>query len=513
MFVDDFFGDADGALPVVVVPIVEPILGTNDFDSASSFSPALAYRMAIPRAYDAGHDVTMRLFFFRTGPFDGDCLIFSVDARRLRNGQPGPQCYDGDAGDNCAAGRRWITVTPPPTDVSAGLNGHNGLNSGAYLVVDLPINTARGLNLPNDLAASDFLAFELQTVQHDGGQYEILGVEFFEGTPGSATTVGAAIFSSAEDACCDAVPSGPGPSFADDHLLIADAETLRVTDIATFGVVSDIPGTLATSGGFDDGHHMVFDTLGGRIFVSDHDQPFMVFDLTLTRTSPVFGVQLVEPLGIATLPDGKLLITDEENTSGLFRLNADLSFHAGITESVFDGPEGVAYDAIHDRILVADEDAGEIEVFDGTTLEHLSTTTVCGSDGPYWIAVDGSTGRVFFLADTPCPDSPDGLMGIHVYDWDCSATHLSFNRTLVTSEGKGDGGDCYGALTVSESTDRLFAIDFCNSTVDVFETGTLERLGVVPVGRTGESPLMISVGHFGTVARGADEEALRAARK
>ncbi len=209
MFVDNFFGDADGALPVVLIPIVEPILGTRPFDPASGFSPALAYRMAIPQTYDAGNDVTMRLFFFRTGPFDGDCLIFSVDARRLRNGQPGPQCYGGDAGDNCAAGRRWITVTPPPTDGTVGTPVPNGLNSGVYLVVDLPINTAAGLNLPNDLVVSDFLAFELQTVQHDGGQYEILGVEFFESAAGTARTAGATIFFPDEEPVCGCGGEGP----------------------------------------------------------------------------------------------------------------------------------------------------------------------------------------------------------------------------------------------------------------------------------------------------------------
>ncbi len=175
--------------------------------------------------------------------------------------------------------------------------------------------------------------------------------------------------------------SGAGGTL-DDQIFISDAEMLRVSDIATLNPIADVSVTLGTcstpgSGfecpGFDDGKHMVVDTLGERIFVSDHDEPFIVFDFSsppeVTQIFPTVGVQLCEPLGIAPLPDGKLLITDEDTcVGGLFRLNSDLSLDAeaevpGDSGCSAYNPEGVVYDAVHERIYVADEDCDEIEIF------------------------------------------------------------------------------------------------------------------------------------------------------
>ena len=176
-----------------------------------------------------------------------------------------------------------------------------------------------------------------------------------------------------------------------------------------------------------------------------------------------------------------------------------------ITVSVFDGCEGVVYDSVHRRIFVADEDDGDIEIFDGASLEHLGgVRSSCGSEGPYWIAVDGSSNHVFMLAEGSCLDDfgTASVYGIHVFDIGNCPDELTFTNTILGSAGA--ASDCYGTLTVSESTDRLFAIDYCTSeahplaTVDIFDTGTLEFLGSVPVERAGEAPLMITVGHLAT---------------
>ncbi|MHC5110625.1 MAG: hypothetical protein ACYTHJ_12205 [Planctomycetota bacterium] len=63
IFVDDFFAsenDGDGSLPVNTVNVREPKLGFNDGDG--NFS-SIAYRVVVPEIYDAGNDVTMRMFF------------------------------------------------------------------------------------------------------------------------------------------------------------------------------------------------------------------------------------------------------------------------------------------------------------------------------------------------------------------------------------------------------------------------------------------------------------------
>ncbi len=277
MVVDDFFGNAEGnSMPVVLIRIDEPILGDYDWDAASDFAPALAYRIAVPKSYDAGNDVTMRLFFFRTGRYNGDCLIFSLDARRLRNNEPGPQCYGGDAQDRCEGGRRWISITPPLLN---GPTGGNGLNSGVYMVVDLPINSAAGLNLPNDLRVTDFLAFELGTYQDDGGQYEILGVEFFESAAGTARTAGGRIFFPDEDPVCPCVGDGPDCNEngqTDDCDLetgvSADCNENRVPDECDIAFGQDRTGGPVIIGGDDADDHGEVDKDGnddGWLYIQD----------------------------------------------------------------------------------------------------------------------------------------------------------------------------------------------------------------------------------------------------
>lgn len=200
VLVDDFFGNAaagPGQLPVVLVPITEPYLGSGEGETA-----AVAFRVAIPQAYGAGNDVTLRLFFHRTGPSDGACFAFSLDARRLRPGSSGPGCYGGSEIDGCSAGRRWITITSPATDGGSAATLADLLNTGRAVVVDLPINTAIGLSLPDDLAASDLLAFELRAVRSDGGRYQILSAEFFETARGEAVLRGGAVFTSETDVDC-----------------------------------------------------------------------------------------------------------------------------------------------------------------------------------------------------------------------------------------------------------------------------------------------------------------------
>lgn len=475
VFIDDFFGFAGtptGQLPVGLVTIDEPALGALPFDSAvGGINSAIAYRVAIPPIYDAGNDVTMRLFFNRVGPIDGNCLIFTVDGRRLQNGKSIEVGYGPTRMVRINTGQS----SPPPL---AAITADHGV------VVDLPINTSAGLDYAADLAPGDLLAFEIATFEQDRGLYELLGVEFLESAAGTAVVQGATVL------------PDPGSGFLDDQLFIADAGTLYVTDIATMTTVADIAGTLATNGGSDDGHHMVFDTAGQRIFVSQHGPDFKVFDLTLTEIFPTWGVSLSEPLGLAPLPNGQFLITDEEDSSGLFRINADLTLDTGIptSGSFFDGAEGVTYDSLHDRIFVADEDDGDIEIFDGTTLAWEGSTTICSSDGAYWIAVDGSSSRVFALADSRCPSFSNGNYGVHVYDIGCQPDDLTFDQTLLAMDG--GSSNCYRAMAVSESTDRLFVIDFCNDVVDIYDTTTLSKIGTVPVARTGSTPLLVSVGHM-----------------
>ena len=206
IFIDDFFtisGNPNGQLPVQLVEISEPALGAPDSNTGET--GAIAYRVAIPETYSAGHDVTMRMFFYRPGADVEGCLVITLDALRLRDGED-VQGYGP---------RVWIRLESSAKGAARAsaldaLLGENGV-SGTGFVIDIPINTANGLNDPDPLAVADLLAFEIATALqadnlascHDGGRYEILGVEFFESAAGTAAVAGATILSEAPETCCD----------------------------------------------------------------------------------------------------------------------------------------------------------------------------------------------------------------------------------------------------------------------------------------------------------------------
>lgn len=201
VFVDDFFTYADhvpGSLEVNVVAIKEPALGRPNAESGDA--GAIAYRLEIPEIYE-GQELTMRLLFFRTGDIiPEDCLVFTIDSLRLRDGG-GIEPY-GD--------RLWIRVDDPAPVVAQKTAAQSLLGEdadGTYLVLELPLNSAAGLGYPDDLTVTDLLAFELATASKpdlsawdDGGRYELLGVEFFESASGALK--GVTLFETAEAVTC-----------------------------------------------------------------------------------------------------------------------------------------------------------------------------------------------------------------------------------------------------------------------------------------------------------------------
>ncbi len=205
IFIDDFFtvvGGPYGGLPVQFVFIAEPLLGVRD--PFSGTTGVAGFRVAIPDWYEAGNDVTMRLFFHRTGEYEESCFVFTVDGRRLRDGSD-VEVY-GET--------RWVR----PDAMEVGDGGTAGI-LGTFIVVDLPINTPAGLDYPDDLTGGDFLAFELDTHQMDGYAYHLLGAEFIELGAGSAALSSAAVFAIEDDVACSFEDcNGNGISDADDIL-------------------------------------------------------------------------------------------------------------------------------------------------------------------------------------------------------------------------------------------------------------------------------------------------------
>jgi hypothetical protein len=182
----------------------------------------IAYRMGVPDSYGSGNDVTMRLFFHRSGDYEGNCFIFTVDGRRLRYGSA-IEVY-GDV--------RWVRVDAEDLESNGGdVAGFESF--GVFLVIDLPINTSAGLGYPDDLAGGDLLAFELHTDQMDGREYHLLGVEFFESSAGSAVSSGATVFGSDDEIDCgfeDCNENGFPDDFDISHEISMDCNETGVPD-------------------------------------------------------------------------------------------------------------------------------------------------------------------------------------------------------------------------------------------------------------------------------------------
>ncbi len=202
VFIDDFFTTPDhilGELDVQFVSIDEPALGAPNPQTGDG--GVVAFRAALTGLYEPAHELTMRVFFNRSGPLNTEaCFIFTVDGRRLRNAQT-IEAYGAT---------RWVRVDDPfPTPQPAG----DGLEAplvqeDMFIVIDIPINSAEGLGSPSDLAVGDMLAFEFAAAPHltagtwhNGTRYELMGVEIFEST--GAVTTGATIFLDEASLGCD----------------------------------------------------------------------------------------------------------------------------------------------------------------------------------------------------------------------------------------------------------------------------------------------------------------------
>jgi len=185
IFIDDFFTN-DSLTHLVLIPtsidisIDEPALRPRD--PASGILPAIAFRAPIPNRYSAGNDVMLRMFFHRSGIIDDGCMIFRMDVKRLRIGSTLT-----DYGST-----RWFQIDTSDAKNNTTTAGEvNTLET--TLIVDLPLNTFADLKMPDVLAVRDLLAFEMRTETDDGGNYQLLGVEFFEAAAGTTNLDGATI--------------------------------------------------------------------------------------------------------------------------------------------------------------------------------------------------------------------------------------------------------------------------------------------------------------------------------
>jgi hypothetical protein len=249
LFIDAFFTPTGGSFEAArsagtlnPVEVFDPPLGCD--------VQTVAYKMGVPERYDlagAGNPITMRLFIYRTGPSDGECMVLRLDAYRAMR----------DDRIMTYGATRYINLDLSGlTEIDDELEG--------LLVVDLPLNNGmdltRSLGFPTPSKA-DLLAFELNTLEgdrlNDGGCYSLLGVDFFESHAGDPDVMidGATVTESAEEVDC-------GDCTLLQRFNVPDTDdveaALNVTTPPTWWTSEADPDDVAIVGGMlllrDDGH-------------------------------------------------------------------------------------------------------------------------------------------------------------------------------------------------------------------------------------------------------------------
>jgi hypothetical protein len=167
------------------------IHGAGDETATAGATPTASWRVGIVQPYKSPDPVTMRLFMSRrladiTVP---ECQIFRFAAVRRTVGAP------IESVDN-------ILVQFPPPGPPTG-------DGSETLVIDLPINSAEGLNVfvTTPLAVGQLLTFGIEFYDPgcpDFGAYKLFGVEFFETAPDAEVLSGATILPDVPEGCIGA---------------------------------------------------------------------------------------------------------------------------------------------------------------------------------------------------------------------------------------------------------------------------------------------------------------------
>jgi DNA-binding beta-propeller fold protein YncE len=143
-----------------------------------------------------------------------------------------------------------------------------------------------------------------------------------------------------------AVPSAVAVDTAHNRVLVADTNNLRVQvfDATSFDYLTTLGGADMTAGDGTDFNFPMgigIDPVHGRIMVAD----------TLNNRVQIFDSDTLAY--IATL--------------------GDPAGFPGFDEAHLSGPQGVAFDTLHDRILVADTANDRVQIFDGSNFVLLAT--------------------------------------------------------------------------------------------------------------------------------------------
>jgi hypothetical protein len=194
VFVDEFFG-ADGL----------------SFRAWPTFIRARGWKVAIPYRYQAGNQVTMRMFLYgRFLPEQlpvPECQVLRLVALRLRN---------GSALEHYGPLEQYLTLEVPPIENAEYVLEDGYCWAKVFMVVDLPLNVADGLALPDDLLPGDLLGFGGEWASpgcpDNGVNFRLYGVEFIESVVGEIPLSGAVITPEVPDCSCDSPTNIPSES-------------------------------------------------------------------------------------------------------------------------------------------------------------------------------------------------------------------------------------------------------------------------------------------------------------
>jgi hypothetical protein len=443
--------------PFLLSAVVDPVLGSTVRDDVAL--PAVVFQVEVPQTYDPAHNVVLRAFFYRTGPKDDRCFVFTVEASRLRT----------ESGIEGYGKRRWVRVdlgdggVLRPIDADAEVVG--------LFVVDLPVYGVPGLDYPHDLLPGDLLAFELAGLLEDGGAYHVLGVEFFESVDPASLT-GGEVFYDQERVTCELIDcNGNG---ARDGLDI-------VTGISGDCNDNDIPDEcdLCEATTHDAAGERSSWSAGGDKSADGKPFSFLIpgFTQALYATSSDFLG------GIAFAADGDVLVN-----SCLFHGSPLYRFDAQTTELVHETP-------VHPHIATLPSNAGcgltnhpngtlysntalGVTNLDPETGDQLSIPDTSPGNG-LGIATDPQTSNVVYVGR-------DGLMLF------ADATLTTFGVFSNALEG-----DMIQGITFDATGDYLFCANRTQQALTIINRSG-EVVGMYPVFHDGAShaPVAVAV-HLG----------------
>ncbi len=193
--------------------------------------------------------------------------------------------------------------------------------------------------------------------------------------------------------------------------------------------------------------------------------------------------------------NGHLLIADSANdrvqvydaTTNAYVATIGQTDNPGSGNGTFELPVAVAVDAAHNHVLVVDRNAVRVQIFDATSFAYVATlggtggTSGAGTDFkfPVGIAIDANHGRIL-LADT-------GNNRIQVFD----AGTLGYVATLGGTGGLGGNDNAHfnapDGVTYDTSRNQILVADTGNSRIQIYDGATFAYLSTI--GRVLVDPL------------------------